>query len=149
MNAIKEIQKNYFVFVFALLLLAAASFNLITSGIVGISQAYTSILLKAVPMAIVIGISGSFYFGNKHIRAARSAKKLEDQLIRFKKANNIKNIYLLLPGVIACIAALMTGEKQFLFISVAILIVMAIAFPSKNKTMAALNLTEKEMAKLQ
>ena len=148
MNTLKEIQKNYFIFVFALLLLAAACFNLITSGIVGISQTYTSILLKAVPMAVVIGISGSFYFGNKHIRSARSAKKLGDKLVGAKKANNIKNICLLVPGVLACIAALMTGEKQFLFISLAVLIVMAIAFPSKNKTVATLKLTEKEVEKL-
>ncbi|MFT5886446.1 MAG: hypothetical protein ACI9IP_002913 [Arcticibacterium sp.] len=149
MNSLKEIQKNYFIFVFALLLLAAACFNLITSGIVGISQTYTSILLKVVPMAIVIGISGSFYFGNRHVRAARAAKKLGDKLVGVKKANNIKNICLLVPGVLACIAALMTGEKQFLFISLAVLIVMAIAFPSKNKTAATLKLTEKEVEKLQ
>ncbi len=148
MNTLKETQKSYLSLAFALLLIASAAFYLIDTGIVAPSQTYTDIILKVIPMAIVIGISGSFYFGNKQIRAARSSKKLGEKLNGFKKANNIKNICLLLPGVSASLATILTGEKQFLFIALAILIVMAIAFPSKNKTAAALSLTDKEIEKL-
>jgi hypothetical protein len=139
----KEIQKLYIIVAFGLLLLTAICFYLIQTETITESKKYLDILTKAVPMSIVIGLSASFYFGNKHLKKMKVAKKSADKFQAYKNSIRIKNICLVIPGLIACIASILSGEAQFLFIALAVLIVMLIAFPSSNKAMTIMEIDQK------
>lgn len=147
-NTLKETQKIYIAIAFSLLLLAVAVFYLIHSGEISKGSPYMSILFKVVPMGIVIGLSASFYLGNKHIKEGRKAKKLSSKIDFYKKSVFVKNLCLAIPGYLASIAAIMSGETQFLFISLAVLVVMLIAFPSIKRAGSQLELTDSETAEL-
>ena len=144
----KETQKQYMTMAFGLLLLTAICFYLIQTDTISESKKYLDILTKAVPMSIVIGLSASFYLGNKHLKKMKVSKKASQKFDNYKNATRIKNICLLIPGIIACIASLLTGEAQFLFIALAVLIVMLIAFPSNNKAMTAMEFDQKTFDKI-
>ncbi|AWV97588.1 hypothetical protein [Arcticibacterium luteifluviistationis] len=148
-NILKETQKTYMAIAFSLLLLAIAVFYLIQSGSISQGSSAMDILFKAVPMGIVIGLSASFYFGNKHLKAARSVNGLSKKLEFYKKSALAKNLCLAVPGYLASIAAIISGETQFLFISLAVLAVMLIAFPSKKKAISQLGLGDKDASELE
>ncbi|WP_341224635.1 hypothetical protein [uncultured Arcticibacterium sp.] len=147
-NTLKKTQRTYIAIAFSLLLLAVAVFYLIQSGNISKGSSYMSILFKAVPMSIVIGLSASFYLGNKHLKEARKAKNLSSKLDYYKKSVFVKNLCLAIPGYLASIAAIMSGETQFLFIALAVLVVMLIAFPSNKKASSQLELSDNEAAEL-
>lgn len=144
-NPLKETQKIYISIAFGLLILTAVIFYFIQSGTIAKSSEYMEILIKAVPMGIVIGLSASFYFGNKHLKKARKEKGINLKIKSYQSSVLVKNLCLAVPGILACLGALLSGEAQFLFIALAVLIVMLIAFPSKNKTISALELNENEL----
>jgi hypothetical protein len=140
---LKSIQKEYLITAVALLLFTAICFYLTQSGTLLIKGNYQYILIRLVPMSIVIGLSASFYFGNKHLKLSKSAKKTTAKLEAYKNALRIKNACLFIPGIIASLSAVISGEVQFLFISLAILTVMLIAYPSKTKSISAMEITDK------
>jgi hypothetical protein len=140
---LKEIQKEYLLIALGLSIFIAICFYLVQSNIFLLSGNYQYILTKLVPMSIVIGLSASFYFGNKHLKIAKSAKKSDAKINSFTKALRIKNACLLIPGIIAGLSAVVSGETQFLFIALAILIVILIAFPTKVKSISAMEISDK------
>jgi hypothetical protein len=144
----KETQKIYLLMAFGLLLLAASCFYLIQSEIIYHSTNYMDMLTKVVPMSIVIGLSASFYLGNKHMKVAKSPKKASEKFESYKKGVFVKNICLVIPGFIACLAALLTGEAQFLFVALAVLIVMLIAFPSSHKAHTTMEIDRNSFDKI-
>jgi hypothetical protein len=139
----KETQKLYIIVAFGLLLLTAICFYLIQTETITESKKYLDILTKAVPLSIVIGLSASFYLGHKHLKKMKVAKKSADKFQAYKNSIQIKNICLVIPGLVACIASILTGQAQFLFIALAVLIVMLIAFPSSNKAMTIMEIDQK------
>lgn len=148
-NPLKETQKVYIAVAISILVLAAAVFYLIQSGTISKDTEYMNILFKAVPMAIVIALSASFYLGNKHLKAGRKVKAVSKKLALYQKSVTVKNLCLAIPGYLASIAAIMSGETQFLFITLAVFVVMLIAFPSKKKAISQLELNDKDVSELE
>ena len=144
----KETQKLYLIMAGGVLLLTAICFYLIQTDTVSESKKFLDILTKAVPMSIVIGLSASFYLSNKHLKKMKVAKKSADKFQAYKNSIQIKNICLLVPGLIACIASILTGEAQFLFVALAVLIVMLIAFPSSHKAHTTIEIDRNSFDKI-
>lgn len=101
-----------------------------------------------VPVAIVLGIGTSYMIGNKLLLKAQKEKGLKNKMASFQSLSIIKLALLEAPGLLAVIAAFLTGEIQFLFIALALVIVMVIGIPSKEKLATRLKLTPSETNEL-
>jgi hypothetical protein len=67
---------------------------------------------------------------------------------KFQSLSIVKLALLEAPGLLAVAAALLTGEIQFLFIALALVIVMIIGIPTKEKLAAQLKLSPSETNEL-
>ncbi|MCR9066606.1 MAG: hypothetical protein NXI00_21715 [Cytophagales bacterium] len=131
-----------------LFLFSFVTFFLVSIGMVEASSSGDiGVFRNLVPIAIVLGVGGSYLLGNKLLKSAKTEKGLANKLKAYQKMSIIKTALLEVPGLIAVVAALLTGEIQFLFVAMAIVVVMVIGVPTKEKVMEMLELSPSDRQK--
>jgi hypothetical protein len=131
-------------FTFSAIVFFLLSKQIITPGQTGSMEIFKTM----VPVAIVLGIGASYMIGNKLLLKAQQQKGFGLKMAKYQSLLIIKLALLEAPGLLAVIAALLTGEIQFLFIALALVIVMIIGIPSREKLAFQLKMTPSETDKL-
>ncbi|KPM49274.1 hypothetical protein [Jiulongibacter sediminis] len=132
-----------------LFLFSAVVFFLLSNQVITPERTSSMEIFKTmVPVAIVLGIGASYMIGNKLLRKAQQEKGFKNKMEKFQSLSIVKLALLEAPGLLAVAAALLTGEIQFLFIALALVIVMIIGIPTKEKLATQLKLSPSETNEL-
>lgn len=149
MNPNKRYQslKNIMLAVFgALFLFIAGAYYLLKNGFLTGNSDLTPTFRIIIPLLAAGGLLASYLLGKSQLTKAKNAGDLKAKQEAFLQTQIIKNAVLEFPGLFCVVSAMITGEIQFLFIALAILIVMLIGFPKKDKMMDLLELSPSERA---
>ncbi|UBM59897.1 hypothetical protein LAG90_04450 [Marinilongibacter aquaticus] len=128
----------------ALFLAAAAVYYILKGEQMALQPDTMSTFQFVLPIAILVGILFSSFYFNRQVKKLWKVKNLKEKLSGFQKAFILKMAMQELPATVAVVAALFTGEAQFLFIALAVIIVMIIGVPSKEKIALFLQLSPQE-----
>ncbi|MGR3809155.1 hypothetical protein [Jiulongibacter sp. NS-SX5] len=131
-----------------LFVFSAVTFFLLSNGLYTPSGEGMETFQNVVPIIIVLGIGASYFVTKKMLPSALKEKGLKNKMRSFQKISIIKLALLEAPGLLAVVAALLTGEIQFLFIALAIVIVMIIGIPTREKLADMLKLSPGEKNEL-
>lgn len=150
MNPNKTYQnlKNIMLAIFGgLFLFIVIAYYLLKNGILAGDAALTPTFRVIIPILAAGGLLASYLLGKSNLEKAKKQSDLEMKMAAFQQTQIIKNALLEAPGLFCVVSAAITGEIQFLFIALAILIVMLIGFPKKDKMMDLLELSAADRAK--
>lgn len=108
-------------------------YYLLNYGGGAISNIKASSFQNYIPFAILLGMTGAYYFKKKMLRSAVKAKKVEDKIEIYKKMFVVQMACLEAPALLCIVASLLTGEPNFLLIGVAIVAVILFRRPTAEK----------------
>ena len=74
----------------------------------------------------------------------QSSMKLQEKMPRYARALFVRSALIEIPGLLAAIASIITGNPQFLAVPMVIVVLFAILRPTKNSIAMDLNLSTKE-----
>ena len=130
---------------------ALVSFFLTVSGNVEVNtDAEFVLMMRYVLFAVTPVAIGAGYFAFKHtLTSASSLTSLKEKLLRYQVAVFMRSASLEIPGMLAAVITLITGELSFLLFTSVILMLFLMLIPGVGTIVQDLTLSRKESAILE
>ena len=122
-----------------LILIAALLYYLQDGEITDVFDA-KDIFTYVVPFVTIFGLIGSFFFSRKRLKAGAELDDIESKILEYRSISIQKWALLEASGMISTLAFFMTNNINFLWIAIALMIILGLSYPSKGKFIRAFKL---------
>ena len=136
----------YLALVASMTLFGVVSFFLtVTDSIEVNADADFVLMMRYILFAVTPAALGGGYFVFKNtLSGAVGLPSLKEKLMKYQVAVLVRSASLEIPGLLAAVAALITGELSFLLFTAIIIVLFIMLLPGINTIVQDLNLSRKE-----
>ena len=142
----QTVQIIYGALILGVLVFTIIAFFLIANHTINIDV--TNIFTILVPIAAILGVYLSYFIYNSILSKADTNVSLLSKLAKYQSALIIKAACLEGPAFLAIVAAFNSENVSYLLISMLMLLIMFMHFPTKEKFKSELKLNMKEKSDL-
>ncbi|SOE19830.1 hypothetical protein SAMN06298216_0332 [Spirosomataceae bacterium TFI 002] len=132
-SKIKSLQTIHLAVAGSLLFFGAVVYYLLNYDGGAITDLSPDIFRRIVPITIILGMTAAYYFKKTMLRTALAQKNDESKWAAYQKAFMVELACLEIPGLVSIVAALLTGETNFLLIGIALIAVILFRRPTERK----------------
>ncbi|GAB1309380.1 hypothetical protein KH5_20630 [Urechidicola sp. KH5] len=145
--SLKAIQAIYAALIVGVVIAIVVFYFSVEQTIFVIDAANSKTIL--VPVGAFFGLAINNFFFNRTVNAIDKDVDLQVKLAQYQTANILRAALLEGPAFFAIFTFSNTGNIYFLMFAIALIIVMAFHFPTKEKFIDAFDLSFKEKSKLE
>lgn len=132
-SKIKILQIIHLAVAGSLLMFGAVVYYLLNYGGGAISELSPDMFRRIVPITIILCMTAAYYFKKTMLRKAQSQRDQENKWAEYQKAIVTELAFLELPGLVSIVAALLSGEINFLLVGIALIAVILFRRPTERK----------------
>ncbi len=139
----------YFSLVSILVMFGAIVFYLSTSGSITPDPEFAQVLRYVLIMVLPIGLGAGYFIFKKQMEAIDSTLTLHEKLMKYQTAVLVRSGCFEMPGLLAAVAALITGDISLLLFTAIVVVIFLMVRPSVYTITTDLNLSQTERSMLE